>query len=101
MANIDFSIIENWLKKHGGKTFKSGELDGAPARDAYKSFVDAVIANSGFFAEYSAWQNSGHTLPYFWAKIRSTVSEKKSSMNHCFFFFFLLFLGSASKLVGF
>lgn len=79
MKTIDFSIIENWLKDHGGKTFKSGELNGAPARNMYISFVQAVIEGSNFVSDYSVWQNSGHTIPYFWAKIREKSPKKRNS----------------------
>lgn len=79
MATIDFSLIENWLKNHGGKSFKRGELDGSPAREMYKTFVQTIIEGSDFEADYSAWQNSGHTLTYFWAKIRNKAPQKKNS----------------------
>lgn len=79
MATIDFSLIENWLKNHGGKRFKRGELDGSPAREMYKTFVQTIIEGSDFEADYSAWQNSGHTLTYFWAKIRNKAPQKKNS----------------------
>lgn len=79
MATIDFSLIENWLKNHGGKSFKRGELDGSPAREMYKTFVQTIIEESDFEADYSAWQNSGHTLTYFWAKIRNKAPQKKNS----------------------